>query len=187
MSTHRAFPKQKHTQTSRLADSAECPCRSNEPSSTKTYGICCGPWHAGLQATPQRHAPTPEALMRSRYSAYVLQLGDYLLATWYGESSPGSIDFPPTKWLGLEIKHSAMSGDAGVVEFIARYRDSTGRAGRLHETSRFIREGVGEAARWLYIDGQFAGEPDAADEDSRKPFRKTNRSELGEHSQEIPE
>jgi SEC-C motif domain protein len=186
MSTHRAFPKQKHSNTSRLADSAECPCIS-----TKTYGTCCGQWHAGLEATPQRHAPTPEALMRSRYSAYVLTLGDYLLATWYGESSPGSIEFPPTKWLGLEVKHSAISGngsgDAGIVEFVARYRDSTGKAGRLHETSRFIREGVGDAARWLYIDGQFAGEQDAADEDSRKPFRKLNRSDLGEHSQEIPE
>jgi SEC-C motif domain protein len=153
MSSHRAFPKQKHSNTSRLADSAECPCGS-----TKTYGACCGQWHAAMQATPQRHAPTAEALMRSRYSAYVLALGDYLLATWYGESAPGTIDFPPTKWLGLEIKHSAMSGDAGVVEFIARYRDSTGKAGRLHETSRFVREGVGDAARWLYIDGQFAGE-----------------------------
>jgi SEC-C motif-containing protein len=182
MSTHRSFLKQKHTTTSRLADSAQCPCGS-----TKSYGACCGQWHTGLQTSPQRHAPTPEALMRSRYSAYMLQLGDYLLATWYGESSPGSIDFPPTKWLGLEVKHSAMSGDAGVVEFVARYRDSTGKAGRLHESSRFIREGVGEAARWLYIDGQFAGEPDSTDEDSRKPFRKINHSDLGEHSQEIPE
>jgi SEC-C motif domain protein len=145
---HRSFPKQKNSHTSRLPDSAECPCGSS-----KTYGTCCGQWHTGLQATPMRHAPTPEALMRSRYSAYVLQLGDYLLATWYGESSPGSIDFPPTKWLGLEIKHSAMSGDAGIVEFIARYRDSTGRAGRLHETSRFVQQGEADAARWFYIDG----------------------------------
>jgi SEC-C motif domain protein len=100
--------------------------------------------------------------MRSRYSAYALKLGDYLLATWYGESSPGEIDFPPTKWLGLEVKHSAMSGDAGIVEFIARFRESTGKAGRLHEISRFLREGAGEAARWYYIDAQFAGEPDEA-------------------------
>jgi SEC-C motif domain protein len=157
MTAHQSFFKQKHSQVPRLSDSAECPCGN-----AKTYGTCCGLWHAGLQATPPRHAPTPEALMRSRYSAYVLCLGEYLLATWYGESSPGTIDFPPTKWLGLEVKHSAMSGDAGIVEFVARYRDSTGRTGRLHETSRFIREGLGNDARWFYIDGQFAGEQDSS-------------------------
>lgn len=97
--------------------------------------------------------------MRSRYSAYVLQLGGYLLATWHGSTAPGEMDFPPMKWLGLEVKHSAMQGDAGVVEFVARYRDSSGRAGRLHETSRFVREAVatthaGEPMRWWYIDGQ---------------------------------
>lgn len=182
MSPHRSFLKQKHAPTERLAASAECPCESG-----KTYGACCGLWHAGVASQPPRYAPTPEALMRSRYSAYVLRLGDYLLATWYGETSPGEIDFPPTKWLGLEVKHSACTGDVGVVEFIARYRDSTGRAGRLHEVSRFVREGAGDAARWLYIDGQFAGEQDSVEEDSHKPFRKVARSNLGEHSQEILE
>jgi SEC-C motif domain protein len=157
---HRSFPKTKRPDgQSNFSHSAACPCR-NEEQPSKTYGECCAIWHLGLLETPARHAPTPEALMRSRYSAYALQLASYLLATWYGETSPGEIDFPPTKWLGLQIKHSAMSGDVGVVEFIARYRDSTGRAQRLHETSRFLREGVGEAARWFYIDGQFAGEPE---------------------------
>lgn len=157
---HRSFFKQTRSDTlSQLSHSASCPCRSEEQPA-KTYGECCALWHVGLQMSPPRHAPTPEDLMRSRYSAYVLKLGGYLLATWYGETSPGEIDFPPTKWLGLQIKHSAMSGDVGVVEFIARYRDSTGRAQRLHETSRFLREGVGDAARWFYIDGQFAGEPE---------------------------
>jgi SEC-C motif domain protein len=151
---HRSFLKTKRPDgLSNLSHSTACPCRSKEPIS-KTYGQCCALWHEGLQMSPKRHAPTPEALMRSRYSAYALQLGGYLLATWYGESSPGDIDFPPTKWLGLEVKSSAASGDVGVVEFVARYRDSTGRAGRLHEISRFVREGVGDAARWLYIDGQ---------------------------------
>jgi SEC-C motif-containing protein len=164
---HRSFPKQKHSAKAPLASSAACPCRSSEPA-PQPYGQCCAIWHQGLQATPQRHASSPEQLMRSRYSAYALHLADYLLATWYGETSPGEIDFPPTQWLGLEIKHSAMSGDAGVVEFIARYRDSTGRAHRLHETSRFLREGVGEAARWFYIDGQFAGAPEEAPSKSKE-------------------
>jgi SEC-C motif domain protein len=154
VATHRSFFKPTRSdKLSNLSHSAPCPCRSEE-SVSKTYGECCALWHVGLQAIPPRHAPTPEQLMRSRYSAYALQMSHYLLATWYGETSPGEIDFPPTKWLGLEIKHAAATGDVGVVEFIARYRDSTGRAGRLHETSRFLREGAGEAARWYYIDGQ---------------------------------
>jgi SEC-C motif domain protein len=153
VSTHRSFFKQtRNDKLSTLSHSAACPCRSEEQPS-KTYGECCALWHVGLQESPPRHAPTPEQLMRSRYSAYALQLSHYLLATWYGETSPGEIDFPPTKWLGLEIKHAAATGDVGVVEFIARYRESTGRAGRLEETSRFVREGIGEAARWYYIDG----------------------------------
>jgi SEC-C motif domain protein len=150
---HRSFFKRTRSDgLSNLSHSAPCPCRSEEQPSP-SYGQCCALWHVGLQSSPPRHAVTPEQLMRSRYSAYALQLSSYLLATWYGETSPGEIDFPPTKWLGLEIKHAAASGDVGVVEFIARYRDSTGRAGRLEETSRFVREGIGEAARWYYIDG----------------------------------
>ena len=92
--------------------------------------------------------------MRSRYSAYTLGLANYLLGTWHGSTAPGEIDFAPTKWLGLEIKQAATRGDAGIVEFIARYRDSTGRAGRLHEVSRFVSDGVSPDTRWLYIDGQ---------------------------------
>jgi SEC-C motif-containing protein len=123
---------------------ALCPCDSGQP-----YADCCGPWHAGLSEGV--HAPTPEALMRSRYSAYVLGLIDYLLDTWHGSTSPGELELSPVKWLGLEVRHTMASGDAGVVEFVARLRDG-GRAQRLHETSRFVRE----AGRWLYIDGQMA-------------------------------
>ena len=184
---HRSFLKRERKDgLGALAASAPCPCRSEEPV-PQTYGQCCGVWHEGMQATPKRFSPTPEALMRSRYSAYALRLADYLLATWFSESSPGEIDLQPTKWLGLEIKSSAASGDAGIVEFVARYRDSMGRAGRLHETSRFIREAVdqigGDAAQWLYIDGQFAGEPDEAPQTS---FQTSRHIAQEEASQELP-
>ncbi|HEX5804075.1 MAG TPA: YchJ family metal-binding protein, partial [Azospira sp.] len=46
---------------------APCPCGSDQP-----YARCCGRWHAG------EPAPSAEALMRSRYAAYVLGLSDYL-------------------------------------------------------------------------------------------------------------
>ena len=87
--------------------------------------------------------------MRSRYSAYVIGLLDYLLATWHASSSPGDLELPPVKWLGLEVRHAQTAGDAGVVEFVARCREG-GRAQRLQETSRFVRED----GRWYYIDGQ---------------------------------
>ncbi len=92
--------------------------------------------------------------MRSRYSAYVLGLIDYLLATWHPATSPGELELAALKWLGLEVLHTEQSGDAGVVEFVARWRDASG-AQRLHEISRFVRE----AGRWYYIDGQ---PPDAS-------------------------
>lgn len=126
-----------------------CPCESGQ-----TYLQCCGPWHQGLAQAV--FAPTPQALMRSRYSAYSLGLVDYLLATWHPSTGPGELDLSPIKWLGLEVRHAQESADAGVVEFVARYRES-GRAHRLHEISRFVREG----GRWYYIDGQMV-EPDAA-------------------------
>lgn len=87
--------------------------------------------------------------MRSRYSAYVVGRVDYLLATWHPGSSPGELELAPVKWLGLELRDSQASADAGVVEFVARYRDN-GRGVRMHEISRFVREG----GRWLYVDGQ---------------------------------
>lgn len=125
---------------------APCPCGSGPP-----YADCCGPWHTGIDHGV--HAPTAEALMRSRYSAYVIGLLDYLLATWHPSTAPGDLELPPVKWLGLEVRHAATSGDAGVVEFVARCRDG-GRAERMHETSRFVRED----GRWYYIDGVMVGD-----------------------------
>ncbi|MFO1193711.1 MAG: YchJ family protein [Rhodoferax sp.] len=115
-----------------------CPCESG-----KTYLQCCGPWHDGAAA------PDPEALMRSRYSAYALGRPDYLLATWHPSTAPGDLELSPVRWLGLEVRHAQQAGDAGVVEFVARCREA-GRAQRLHEISRFVRED----GRWYYIDGQ---------------------------------
>jgi len=86
--------------------------------------------------------------MRSRYSAYVLGQIGYLLETWHASTSPGELDLPPVKWLGLEVRHAMALGDAGVVEFVARCREA-GKAQRIHETSRFVRE----EGRWYYIDG----------------------------------
>jgi len=89
--------------------------------------------------------------MRSRYSAYVLGLEDYLLATWHVSTRPVELNLatePRPKWLGLEVKTRTQIDDAATVEFVARLKVG-GRAQRMHETSRFVRED----GRWYYLDG----------------------------------
>ncbi|BCM24849.1 hypothetical protein ZMTM_11080 [Methyloradius palustris] len=92
--------------------------------------------------------------MRSRYSAYVLNLEDYVLATWHPDTRPARLDLSKdeaTKWLGLQIKHTSnIDADHAIVEFIARYKVN-GKAERLHEISRFIRLNN----HWFYLDGSF--------------------------------
>jgi SEC-C motif-containing protein len=91
--------------------------------------------------------------MRSRYSAYVLGLEDYLQQTWAEETRPIKLDLatePQPKWLGLEVLHTEESGDTAVVEFVARYKIN-GRAQRMQERSRFVRH----TGRWYYVDGEF--------------------------------
>ena len=90
--------------------------------------------------------------MRSRYVAYALGLEPYLLATWHTSTRPAALDLDKEskpRWLGLTIKrHEVQDDDHAIVEFVARYKID-GRAYRLHETSRFVRED----GRWFYIDG----------------------------------
>ena len=93
--------------------------------------------------------------MRSRYSAYVLKLEDYLLATWHPDSRPSELHLAAddSKWLGLEVKKHAQQDDTHArVEFVARYRIA-GRGHRLHEISRFVRAD----GRWFYLDGKIGG------------------------------
>ncbi len=88
--------------------------------------------------------------MRSRYSAYVLGLETYLLATWHTTTRPESLELAgdtSTRWLGLEIRGHQQADEAhATVEFVARYRVG-GRGHRLHEVSRFVRED----GRWYYV------------------------------------
>ncbi len=120
-----------------------CPCGSN-----KNFSDCCARYVEGNEP-----APTAEALMRSRYTAYTQLAEDYLLATWHPSTRPASLGLAedaPTKWLGLEVKRHQQqdAADHAIVEFVARYKVN-GRAHRLHEVSRFVRE----EGRWFYVDG----------------------------------
>jgi SEC-C motif-containing protein len=127
-----------------IVATSACPCVSG-----KTYAQCCKPLHDGAIAT------TAEALMRSRYGAYVAQLEPYLLETWHATTRPAALDPDEGEkltWLGLSVKRHAIIGDnSATVEFVARYRISGGSAVRLHEISRFVRED----GRWFYLDGDF--------------------------------
>ena len=92
--------------------------------------------------------------MRSRYSAYVLKLEDYLLATWHQDTRPTAINLaeePAIKWLGLDIVKAETKGETAIVEFIARYKIGGGKAERLHEISQFKQVD----GRWHYITGSF--------------------------------
>lgn len=126
-----------------------CPCGS-----TQTYAVCCGRWHTEHATSGKLTAPAPEALMRSRYSAFVLDLRPYLLASWHASTRPADLEPPEPglKWLGLDVKRTAMQDAAhGTVEFIARSKLG-GRAHRLHEVSRFVREN----GEWFYVDGDLS-------------------------------
>jgi SEC-C motif-containing protein len=123
-----------------------CPC-----SSDRAYSACCGPY-VDQALVPE----TAECLMRSRYAAYVLGREAYLLRTWHPTTRPTALDLESNKvkWLGLEIVRTEAGGThdpSGIVEFVARYKVG-GKAERLHETSRFVRE----HRQWLYVDGQLA-------------------------------
>lgn len=132
-----------------------CPCGSN-----KTFDACCG---AALGGRP---AATAEALMRSRYSAFVVGDVDYLQKTSAGEAALKfdraelALSMPGTEWLGLEItgtERGLEQDDAGTVTFRARFRQN-GRLEVLAERSEFRRIG----GEWRYCRGEIAPEPVAA-------------------------
>jgi len=141
--------------TGPLPDDARCPCLSGD-----AYGACCGRYHAGMRtgadgAAPGPGAPTAEALMRSRYSAFAVGDAGYLRATWHASTRPEALDLDDDlEWRRLDVLRTEAGGPfdaAGVVEFVAHHRSRTDRTdrGRLHEVSRFVREGD----RWYYVDG----------------------------------
>ena len=131
-----------------MAGRDPCPCaRAGPDGRPLSYAACCGRYLADFEGTP---APDAESLMRSRYTAFVRGEAAYLLATWHASTRPPALEFEPgAKWLGLEVRdRRRIDDDRAEVEFVARYRVG-GRAVRLHERSRFVREG----GRWFYVDG----------------------------------
>lgn len=120
-----------------------CPCCSG-----KLYENCCKPFHTG-----EKHAPTAEALMRSRFSAFAIPDGEYLMKT----TLPTKRKFHNKKdlqewgeineWTKLEILKSTLNQ----VEFKAYYNDENGKPQIHHEFSLFQKEND----RWHYVSGEF--------------------------------
>ncbi|MDY7577421.1 YchJ family metal-binding protein [Herbaspirillum sp. RTI4] len=134
------------------SSAAKMPC----PCGGASYATCCGRFLDGA-ALPD----TAVELMRSRYTAYIRCDEAWLRATWHPDTLP---DEPLTgendvKWIGLDIRAHAQpdNGDEATVEFIARFKVG-GKAQRLHEISRFVRQpDASGRARWYYLDGSFPG------------------------------
>jgi SEC-C motif-containing protein len=123
-----------------------CPCGSG-----KSFDQCCQPYHGG------EIAPTAEALMRSRYSAFATQKMAYLDETYHPSvrtESSGTLEESAmaVKWLGLEILSTDAGGEddnEGFVDFVAKYQQK-GHQHAMRERSRFVKED----GRWYYVDGE---------------------------------
>ena len=126
------------------AHPSSCPCQS-----TRDYAACCEPKHTG-----RAPAETPEALMRSRYCAFVLELWPYLIATHHPDFLNGLTESvlaqgPKTHWLGLDVVDAKQQADKGVVTFKAWYKDGKS-VDAIFEQSQFVREG----GLWYYTTGE---------------------------------
>jgi len=114
------------------------------------YKHCCKPYHLQKQ-----YPDTAEKLMRSRFSAFELQLTDYLLMTWDDITRPGNLEFTPgLHWNKLHI-HGRKKGRKkdleGWVTFTAHYQIDNKEVGCLHEKSYFKKDTIGH---WKYVDGE---------------------------------
>jgi SEC-C motif-containing protein len=136
--TARRTATKSRTAMTGIDDATACPCGFGLP-----YGECCGPAHRG------RPPATADALMRSRFTAFVLDDVGYTLRTWHPETRPADVEPDPgLRWTRLQILDTTGGGlfDAeGTVEFRASFRDG-GRPGDMHERSRFVRHD----GAWVY-------------------------------------
>ncbi len=130
-----------------MSEILPCPCGSGQPLAT-----CCAPYLQG-----DALAPTAEALMRSRYTAYCQGQVEYLIATHHprqrqlSDRAALSQSVRQTTWLGLTVlatEQGQPEDPVGIVEFVALYQ-ARGAVQQLHERSRFQQQ----KGRWFYVEG----------------------------------
>lgn len=118
-----------------------CICGNDLP-----YEQCCKPYLRGKTAL------TAEALMRSRYTAYVKRDGAYLHRTWSSTTRPSKADLMQlkmTEWQGLTVLSCTLGQETdveGEVAFIAQFLED-GQKHFMQENSLFIRE----KGKWVYL------------------------------------
>ncbi|MCB2388602.1 YchJ family protein [Thalassolituus alkanivorans] len=124
---------------------ALCPCGSG-----RLYGDCCQPLHQGQPAA------TAEALMRSRYTAFVFGLQEYLLESWDSRTRPAELPLDnDTRWFGLTVHDSQQDGDRATVSFSARFCEGKDWFS-LSEVSAFA---LADDGHWRYVDGKADFQP----------------------------
>lgn len=117
-----------------------CPCGSGAE-----YAQCCELYISG-----KKLPATPEALMRSRYSAFVKVQLPYLKETLAPEARGDYAEddvrewASKSEWLGLEV----IAAKGSTVEFTAKYKVD-GKTLEHHEVANFKKK----ADRWYYVDG----------------------------------
>ncbi|MDX2345766.1 MAG: YchJ family metal-binding protein [Legionella sp.] len=125
----------------------DCPCGSKNK-----YDQCCEPY-----LTKTQYPKTPEALMRSRYTAYTLANIDYIKKTMRGPALFGFDEEDAKRWaarvtwMGLKVFQASSekpTQNKGYVEFEAKFMENYDLKS-IHEKSEFIRE----KNRWYYVDG----------------------------------
>jgi SEC-C motif-containing protein len=128
----------------------KCPCGSG-----KLYLQCCKPYIKGKEL-----APSPEALMRSRYTAYVLHEIDYIVDTCLPNAKINRENVrdwsEKSKWLGLEIVSEQLidTGETGEVAFKATYERR--QLKYVHSEVAFFKK---HENRWLYVSGKIISIP----------------------------
>lgn len=119
-----------------------CPCGSG-----LEFDRCCGPILAGQPAS------SAEALMRSRYTAFVRHDIDHIERSCAPETHAAFSRADAVRmveeceWGPLTVMKAEETGDDGMVEFFLTFRRD-GEEWPLHERSRFRRID----GRWLYVD-----------------------------------
>lgn len=126
--------------------SSPCPCGTGG-----TYAACCAAY-----VIDGKPAPTAEALMRSRYTAYAIGASDHIFRTWHPRTRPDDVRVDDNlQWMGLEIVDVVDGGieeRSGTVEFVARWT-AHGQHGEMRERSTFARRG----GRWVYVEAEGGG------------------------------
>jgi SEC-C motif domain protein len=130
-----------------------CPCGND-----KSFSECCEPFLNGTG-----NAPTAEALMRARYSAYATANMDFIERTFHS-SARAEFDRESARqwaegsqWHGLEILNVTGGQEEdveGAVEFIATYSKKDEKI-QHHELATFRKEG----GIWTFVDGRMLNKP----------------------------